>query len=92
MCAFMARGVLSRAAVVCVVLRLYLSFLRIAVCAVGRDGLRPVAHRLPGLFREPVLRARMMPLRYPTDRLHSAFPGKRPRFEDLMTATREGRA
>ncbi len=54
--------------------------------------LRPVAHRLPGLFREPVLRARMMPLRYPTDRLHSAFPGKGPRFEDLMTATREGRA
>lgn len=37
--------------------------------------LRPVSGRLPGLFREPILRARLMPLRYPNARLREALGG-----------------
>ncbi|MBN7783576.1 NAD-dependent epimerase/dehydratase family protein [Ponticoccus gilvus] len=52
--------------------------------------LKPVAGRLPGLFREPILRARMMPLRYPNATMRSAFPGEdRDSFEGLMARTRE---
>ncbi|MBS0123383.1 NAD-dependent epimerase/dehydratase family protein [Thetidibacter halocola] len=35
--------------------------------------LRPVSRHLPGLFREPILRARMMPLRYSNAALHDAL-------------------
>lgn len=38
--------------------------------------LRPVAARLPGLFREPVLRARLMPLHYPNAALRKALGGR----------------
>ncbi|ETA49694.1 NAD-dependent epimerase/dehydratase family protein [Ponticoccus alexandrii] len=52
--------------------------------------LKPMANRLPGLFREPILRARMMPLRYPNTALRSAFPGEdADTFEGLMARTRE---
>lgn len=52
--------------------------------------LRPVAGRLPGLFREPILRARMMPLRYPNSTMRGAFPGEDiDTFEGLMARTRE---
>lgn len=52
--------------------------------------LKPMASRLPGLFREPILRARMMPLCYPNTALRSALPGEdRDSFEGLMARTRE---
>lgn len=52
--------------------------------------LKPLASRLPGLFREPILRARMMPLRYPNTAMRSAFPGEdTDTFEGLMARTRE---
>lgn len=52
--------------------------------------LKPLAHRLPGLFREPILRARMMPLRYPNAALRSALPGEDTNsFEGTMARTRE---
>ncbi|MGR3377601.1 NAD-dependent epimerase/dehydratase family protein [Salipiger abyssi] len=38
--------------------------------------LRPLAPRLPGLLREPVLRARIMPLRWPNTALRAALGGK----------------
>lgn len=55
--------------------------------------LRPVSHRLPGLFREPILRARMMPLGFPNTRLRSALGGEDiDTFEAMMARTREGTA
>lgn len=52
--------------------------------------LTPVAHRLPGLFRAPVARARLMPLRFPNTRLRSALGGEdRDIFEAMMARTRE---
>lgn len=42
--------------------------------------LKPLSARLPGLFREPILRARIMPLRFPNTRMRMAF-----RHEDLDT-------
>lgn len=54
--------------------------------------LRPIANHLPGLFREPVLRARMLPLRYPNTRLRSALRGEdADTFEGVMTRTGETR-
>jgi len=53
-------------------------------------GLTPIAHKLPGLFRRSVLRARMMPLRYPNTRLRSALAGEDlDTFEGMMARTRE---
>ena len=52
--------------------------------------LKPVSGKLPGLFREPILRARMMPLRYPNTALRKAFSGKdRDTFEGMMTHARD---
>ncbi len=52
--------------------------------------LRPVAHHLPGLFREEVLRSRMMPLRYPNVSLRSILGGEdMDSFESMMSRTRE---
>lgn len=52
--------------------------------------LKPVSGKLPGLFREPILRARMMPLRFPNTRLRSAFRGEDiDSFEGMMARTRD---
>ncbi|MGP6089420.1 NAD-dependent epimerase/dehydratase family protein [Antarctobacter jejuensis] len=54
--------------------------------------LKPVSSRLPGLFRQSILRARLMPLRYPNTRMRSAFPGEdTDTFEGMMSRTAEGR-
>ncbi len=46
---------------------------------------RPISARLPGLFREPVLRARMMPLAYPNTALRRHLGGHdMARFEDML--------
>ncbi|MFW2589668.1 NAD-dependent epimerase/dehydratase family protein [Sagittula sp. SSi028] len=56
-------------------------------------GLRPIAHHLPGLFREPVLRARVMPLRFPNDGLRAALGGAdSAAFEAMMTRTHAAEA
>ena len=55
--------------------------------------LAPLASRLPGLLRVPVLKARMMPLRYPDKGLVAAL-GSLPqdRFDALMArAVQESR-
>lgn len=44
----------------------------------------------PGLLRLPVLRARMLPLRYDNRRLHALGWQSEGRFEDLMKQAREG--
>lgn len=50
----------------------------------------PVGHRRPGLLREPILRARMMPLRFPNHRLRSTLGGEDiDTFEGMMARTRE---
>ncbi|WP_305970141.1 MULTISPECIES: NAD(P)-dependent oxidoreductase [unclassified Mameliella] len=55
--------------------------------------LKPVSGHLPGLFRESILRARLMPLRYPNTRMRSAFPGEDvDTFEGLMARAAEDRA
>lgn len=52
--------------------------------------LKPVSGKLPGLFREPILRARMMPLRYPNTALRNAFRGEDiDTFEGMMARTRD---
>lgn len=52
--------------------------------------LKPVSGKLPGLFREPVLRARMMPLRWSNDRARSVFGLEDiDTFEGMMARTRE---
>lgn len=52
--------------------------------------LKPISGKLPGLFREPILRARMMPLRYPNTALRSAFRGEDiDTFEGMMARTRD---
>lgn len=54
--------------------------------------LRPIASHLPGLFREPILRARMMPLHYPNTRLRHALGGQDiDTFEGMMARTKEGK-
>ena len=54
--------------------------------------LKPLAHRLPGLFREPVLRARMLPLTFPNAAQRQAFgPGQDEPFEAAMARTREAK-
>lgn len=52
--------------------------------------LKPVSGRLPGLFREPVLRARMMPLRYPNTRLRHTLRGEDfDTFEGMMARVKD---
>ncbi|MDA7423504.1 NAD-dependent epimerase/dehydratase family protein [Thalassococcus lentus] len=52
--------------------------------------MRPLADKLPGLFREPILRARMMPLRYPNTRLRQALQGNdKGTFSEMMKQTWE---
>ncbi|WP_353473410.1 NAD(P)-dependent oxidoreductase [Salipiger sp. H15] len=55
--------------------------------------LAPFAARLPGLLRVPVIKARMMPLRYPDRGLQAALgPLPQPRFGTLMAqSVREGK-
>lgn len=48
--------------------------------------LSPVSRALPGLFREPILRARMMPLRYPNTALRAALGGQDTApFDQMLT-------
>jgi nucleoside-diphosphate-sugar epimerase len=50
--------------------------------------LKPLASRLPGLFREPILRARMMPLRWPNTALRHTLGGEdRDTFEAMLSRT-----
>lgn len=52
--------------------------------------LSPVRGNLPGLLREPVLRARMMPLRYPNTALRSALGGADlAPFEEMLASSVE---
>lgn len=52
--------------------------------------LKPISGRLPGLFQDSILRARLMPLRFPNTRMRSAFPGEDlDTFEGMMARTRE---
>lgn len=47
--------------------------------------LRPLGHRLPGLLREPILRARLMPLSYPNARLRARLGGQDAApFDDML--------
>ncbi|GGG78324.1 NADH(P)-binding protein [Salipiger pallidus] len=51
----------------------------------------PVAHKVPGLLREPVLKARIMPLRWPNTALREALGGAdTDRFETLLHASQKG--
>lgn len=53
---------------------------------------KPVSGRLPGLFREPVLRARMMPLRFPNTAMRGALGGAdSDSFEAMMARTARAR-
>ncbi|WP_425097885.1 NAD-dependent epimerase/dehydratase family protein [Tropicibacter sp. S64] len=53
---------------------------------------RPLSAALPGLFREPVARARLMPLTYPNTVLRGVLGGEdRAPFEDLLSRSVEGR-
>ena len=52
--------------------------------------LRPFAEKLPGLFREPILRARLMPLHYPNTALRSALGGEdNDTFEGMLARSME---
>ncbi len=52
--------------------------------------LKPISGHLPGLFQDSILRARLMPLRYPNTGMRSAFPGEdADTFEGLMSRTAE---
>lgn len=52
--------------------------------------LKPVSSKLPGLFQEPVLRARLMPLSYPNDALRAALGGAdRAPFEQMLAQSVE---
>lgn len=52
--------------------------------------LKPVSGSLPGLFREPILRARLMPLRYPNTRLRAMLGGQdSASFEQMLSRSRE---
>lgn len=54
--------------------------------------LKPVSGRLPGLFQEPVLRARLMPLRWPNTALRHALGGEdKDGFEAMLAQTLETR-
>lgn len=53
--------------------------------------LAPFSAKLPGLLREPVLRARLMPLRYPNTALRSILGGADSApFEDMLAISLEG--
>ncbi|WP_299937934.1 NAD(P)-dependent oxidoreductase [uncultured Pelagimonas sp.] len=57
----------------------------------GVRSLKPLAHKLPGLFQEPILRARMMPLSYPNTALRSFLGGAdHAPFEDMLKQSLEG--
>jgi nucleoside-diphosphate-sugar epimerase len=54
-------------------------------------GLKPFASRLPGLLREPICRARLMPLRFPNTALRAALGGAdEDSFEAMMARSLEG--
>ncbi|MFW2542733.1 NAD-dependent epimerase/dehydratase family protein [Primorskyibacter sp. 2E107] len=54
--------------------------------------LRPLSGRLPGLFREPIVRARLMPLTYSNAALRAVLGGKdSARFEDMLARSVERR-
>ncbi len=48
--------------------------------------LAPLGHQLPGLLREPVLRARMMPLRYSNRRMRRTLGGRQARPFEMLFA------
>nr|WP_274705645.1 NAD-dependent epimerase/dehydratase family protein [Salipiger pentaromativorans] len=51
---------------------------------------RPLAARLPGLLREPILRARIMPLRWPNTALRAALGGQDDAaFDEMLTRSVE---
>jgi UDP-glucose 4-epimerase len=53
--------------------------------------LSPVHNRLPGLLREPTLRARLMPLRYPNVALRQALGGQDiAPFEEMLARSVKG--
>ena len=54
--------------------------------------LRPIARKLPGLLRVPVLRARLMPLSYPNTALRHALGGQddAPLEDMLKRSAKEG--
>ncbi len=53
--------------------------------------LKPWSVKLPGLFQEPILRARLMPLRYPNTALRSVLGGcDAAPFEDMLKSSLEG--
>ena len=55
--------------------------------------LRPISGKLPGLLREPVLRARMMPLSYPNHALREALGGRDDApFSEMLARSVEGAA
>jgi len=52
---------------------------------------KPISGKLPGLFQEPTLRARLMPLRWPNTALRHALGGEdRDTFEGMLVRTLEG--
>ena len=68
---------------------LWLALVRLLRPVAGQPGSQK-ASRLPGLFQEPILRARMMPLTFPTTRLRSAFSGEDiDTFEGMMARTHD---
>ena len=53
--------------------------------------LRPISAGLPGLFQEPIIRARLMPLRYPNAALRATLGGKdHAPFEEMMAQSIAG--
>lgn len=55
--------------------------------------LKPLGDARPGLLREPILRARLMPLRYPNTALRNALGGQDAApFEDMLARSLEGAA
>lgn len=53
--------------------------------------LKPASGKLPGLLKEPVVRARLMPLNYPNTALRAALGGADfARFEDMLSKSLEG--
>ena len=55
--------------------------------------LRPVSAHLPGLLREPVLRARILPLQWPNTALRARLGGQDDApFEEMLRRSLEGRA
>ncbi len=55
------------------------------------QGLKPISHKLPGLFREPIVKARLMPLHYPNTALRDALGGEdSDRFEVMLAHCTKG--